>query len=148
MTLDELAHWIADTRGSNRQGGAIWNAIRDRALDALGQAFEMGRVEQPALPQLREDQFLFTYPLLRQCGLQVAEITGVCTVAGDGSFLLWLYTSGEIWTEAVLPEFSLEARINKWLRTEMAESIALARDLGQHNTDTRDRAVAELAAED
>ena len=52
MTIEQMAHRIAD--GSrNRQGGAIWTAIRDRAVDALNQAHAMGRAS--GSPQPLED---------------------------------------------------------------------------------------------
>ena len=49
MTLEELAHWIADTGCGGRAlapGGLKWNAIHDRALDALNQAYEMGQASR------------------------------------------------------------------------------------------------------
>lgn len=47
MTLEELAYWIADSPPTRLMpDGHRWKAIHARALDALEQAYALGRASK------------------------------------------------------------------------------------------------------
>ena len=93
-------------------------------------------------PQAHANQFLFAYPFT-QVGLQVAEIKGICTVDAGDALGIALYRSDT--GEKATPEAALRLLIIEWLRTEMAESLALARNLGRCNSETHDRELDAMA---